>query len=170
MKKITFIVTLILTLTFSKDYAQLLDIDQWWVTFGVGNAFEGFTKVTKGINMGGNINVHSGNYFYQVGFDNAGVPVRSDKSMSSYHFDLGQTIIDDYYMLNGFGGLGIMNYAYSDSNSKLHNVITVGINLNAQIIVKPFTTFGLGIEPFINLRYHHTVSGLMIVLMLGDGI
>src|ERR1700722_17220299 len=114
MKKRIFFLMVIVNLACSKGFAQKLDIDQWWVTFGIGNAFEGFTNIEKGINMFGDINVHSGRYYYQVGFDDSGLPVISDKTMATAHFDLGQAIITDYFMTNGFYGLGIMNYSYAD--------------------------------------------------------
>ncbi len=170
MKKIIVITFLVLSLGAGKSIAQGFDIDQWWVTFGIGNAFEGFKDGQRGLNMSGNINVHSGKYYYQIGLDDSGVPIFSDKTMGAIHFDVGQCLITDYYMLTAFGGLGIMNYAYSDVNSKIQNKPTIGINLNANLTLKPLKLIGVSIEPYCNLRYRHTVSGIRLVLMLGDGI
>ena len=170
MKKGIIILFVLLNLFNGKGFAQGFEVDQWWITFGVGNAFEGFSDIQKGVNMFGDINVHSGKYYYQFGLDDSGLPVISDKTMGVVHFDLGQAIITDYYMLNCFYGLGIMNYAYADPNQKIHNVTTIGINLNAQIILKPFRLFGFGLEPYSNIRWHHSVSGIRLTLMLGDGI
>jgi hypothetical protein len=170
MNKRLIILLLMLNLAIGRSFAQLPEIDQWWVTFGIGNAFQGFSNNLKGVNMFGDINIHAGNYYYQLGLDDSGTPARSDKTMGVVHFDLGQTIINDYYMVNGFYGLGIMNYSYADPQQKQHNVTTIGINLNAQLIVKPFDLFGLGIVPYTDLRWHHSITGLRICIMLGDGI
>ena len=137
MKKTDIILFSLLSIIFSKLSAQELNIDQWWVTFGLGNAFEGFGISPKGINMSGNINIHIGNYYYQIGLDDSGIPIYSDKTMGSINFDFGKVFNKEYYILSGFGGLGIMNYAYSDSNFKVQNRPTIGINLNANFILKP---------------------------------
>lgn len=138
-----------------------------WANIGLGVWYDKNISSTDGLNLGVDYHWLPKRITYQVGFSLSSTLI-SGTTLNVIHAGIGKTIYKKYFLIGFIAGPGLMWGKQYDSDLDGENYIKAGLNINAQLLAKPFKNFGIGCVLFTNINATQNATGIRFVIHLNN--